>query len=81
MSRTNSQRKPDNGVFSEESRNGSGLRERCVCGRILKVINDFVLPAVLLQAREAVASRASEVDWPRNSISESNFLYKLSPIT
>ena len=61
------------GVFNEESGNGPG-GEQDVCGRNIKATSDYILPADLLQARAAVASRAFEVDWPRKSTSESNFL-------
>ena len=67
-------RKPFNGVFPEESENGPGWRARCVYGRTIKAIGDYVHPVGALQARSAVASRAFEVDWPRKMISESGFL-------
>ena len=71
--RTSSQRELVDGMFPEESGSGSGRRARYVYGRSIKAISEHIHPADLLQARAAVASRACKVDWPKKSISESDF--------
>ena len=46
-----------------------------------KAIGEYIHPADMLEARAVVASRACEVDLPRKSISETNFLYRSLPLS